>query len=53
VRACTFAVHENVLPGPNREKYVVRRLLRRAVLDGYQLGLRDPFLFSWFLPWPK
>jgi alanyl-tRNA synthetase len=46
VRACTFAVHENVLPGPNREKYVVRRLLRRAVLDGYQLGLRDPFLFQ-------
>jgi alanyl-tRNA synthetase len=46
VRACTFAVHENVLPGPNREKYVIRRLLRRAVLDGYQLGLRDPFLFQ-------
>src|SRR4051812_30543025 len=46
VRACTFAIHENVLPGPNREKYVIRRLLRRAVLDGYQIGLRDPFLFQ-------
>jgi alanyl-tRNA synthetase len=46
IRACTFALHENVLPGPNREKYVIRRLLRRAVLDGYQLGLRDPFLFQ-------
>ena len=46
VRAGTFAVHENVLPGPNREKYVIRRLLRRAVLDGYQLGLRDPFLYQ-------
>src|SRR5262245_21554038 len=46
VRACTFAVHENVLPGPNREKYVIRRLLRRAVLDGYQMGKRDPFLFE-------
>ncbi|MDX1946359.1 MAG: alanine--tRNA ligase [Pirellulaceae bacterium] len=46
VRACTFAVHENVLPGPNRERYVIRRLLRRAVLDGYQMGLRDPFLFQ-------
>jgi alanyl-tRNA synthetase len=44
VRACTFAVHENVYPGPTEEKYVVRRLLRRAVLDGYQMGLRDPFL---------
>ncbi|MFO0913168.1 MAG: alanine--tRNA ligase [Pirellulales bacterium] len=46
VRACTMAVHENVYPGPNKEKYVVRRLLRRAVLDGHQLGLRDPFLFQ-------
>ncbi len=44
VRACTFAVHENVYPGPNKEKYVIRRLLRRAVLDGHQMGLRDPFL---------
>jgi alanyl-tRNA synthetase len=44
VRACTFAIHENVYPGPNKEKYVVKRLLRRAVLDGRQLGLHDPFL---------
>ena len=45
IRACTFAVHENVYPGANKEKYVVKRLLRRAVLDGHQLGLRKPFLF--------
>ena len=46
VRACTFAVHENVYPGANKEKYVVKRLLRRAVLDGHQLGLREPFLHT-------
>ena len=46
VRACTFAVHENVYPGANKEKYVVKRLLRRAVLDGHQLGLRSPFLYQ-------
>ena len=46
VRACTFAIHENVVPGPNKEKYVIRRLLRRAVLDGRQLGTRDPFLYQ-------
>jgi alanyl-tRNA synthetase len=46
VRACTFAVHENVYPGANKEKYVVKRLLRRAVLDGHQMSLRDPFLFK-------
>jgi alanyl-tRNA synthetase len=44
VRACVFAVHENVIPGPNKEKYVIKRLLRRAVLDGHQMGLREPFL---------
>jgi len=44
VRACVFAIHENVYPGPNKEKYVVKRLLRRAVLDGHQLGVREPFL---------
>ena len=46
VRACTFAVHENVYPGPNKEKYVIRRLLRRAVLDGHQMGMREPFLYQ-------
>ncbi len=46
VRACTFAVHENVYPGANKEKYVIKRLLRRAVLDGHQLGLHEPFLHS-------
>ncbi|HEY1784488.1 MAG TPA: alanine--tRNA ligase, partial [Pirellulales bacterium] len=44
VRACTLAIHENVYPGPNKEKYVIKRLLRRAVLDGRQLGLHEPFL---------
>ena len=44
VRACTFAIHENVYPGPNKEKYVIKRLLRRAVLDGHQIGVREPFL---------
>ena len=46
VRACTFAIHENVLPGNNEEKYVVKRLLRRAVLDGWQMGIREPFLHT-------
>src|SRR3954469_14453250 len=46
VRACTFAVHENVYPGANKEKYVVKRLLRRAVLDGHQMGLHEPFLYK-------
>lgn len=46
VRACALAVHENVIPGPKKARYVIKRLLRRAVLDGHQLGLREPFLFQ-------
>ena len=45
IRACTFAVHENVYPGANGAKYVIRRLIRRAVLDGHQMSLREPFLY--------
>ena len=44
VRACTFAIHENVHPGNKKQGYVIRRLLRRAVLDGHQMGVREPFL---------
>ncbi len=44
IRACSFAVHENILPGPKKARYVIKRLLRRAVLDGHQMGLREPFL---------
>jgi alanyl-tRNA synthetase len=44
IRACTFAIHENVIPGPKKARYVIKRLLRRAVLDGHQLGMRGPFL---------
>ncbi len=46
VRACSFAIHENVYPGPNKEKYVIKRLLRRAVLDGRQMGVGEPFLYK-------
>jgi len=44
LRACTFAVHENVYPDAQKQGYVVRKLLRRAALDGHQLGVREPFL---------
>lgn len=44
VRTCTFAVHESVYPGNKKQGYVIRRLLRRAVLDGRQMGVQDPFL---------
>jgi alanyl-tRNA synthetase len=45
VRACAMAIHENVYPGANKEEYVIRRLLRRAVLQGHEMGVREPFLY--------
>lgn len=44
VRACTFALHEGCGPGPDKENYIVRLLLRRAAMEGYLLGRREPFL---------
>ncbi|HEV3163145.1 MAG TPA: alanine--tRNA ligase [Isosphaeraceae bacterium] len=45
-RALTFCIHENVRPSNEKQGYVLRRLLRRAVLDAYQMGRREPVLFN-------
>lgn len=45
-RAVTFCVHEGVMPDKEKQNYVVRQLLRRALLEGYLLGHRDPFLYQ-------
>lgn len=45
-RASVFAIHENVYPGAKDARSVIRRLVRRAVLDGYQMNMREPFLYQ-------
>ncbi len=45
-RSCALAIHENTYPGAKKEEGVVRLLLRRAVLQGYDIGLREPFLYQ-------
>lgn len=46
LRAVTLAIHENVVPSNEKQGYQIRLLLRRAILDGFQLGLREPALFQ-------
>ncbi len=44
IRAVTFCIHEGVEPGAEKQNYVVRQLLRRAMLEGFLLGRNQPFL---------
>ena len=44
MRAVTMCIHENVVPSNEKQGYVVRLLLRRALLEGFLMGRQDPFL---------
>jgi alanyl-tRNA synthetase len=44
VRALTFCIADNALPGNSGRNYVVRRILRTALRDGVQLGHDKAFL---------
>ena len=49
-RALTFLIYDGVAPDPKGRGSVLRRLLRRAVMNGRQLGLRRPFLAEVVVP---
>ncbi|WP_437201794.1 alanine--tRNA ligase [Planctomicrobium sp. SH664] len=46
IRAVTMCVHEGVVPSNEKQGYIVRLLLRRALLEGYLLGKQTPFLHT-------
>ncbi len=45
-RAATFVIGDGQYPGNDKRGYVLRKIMRRAMVHGKRLGIEDPFIYK-------